>query len=214
LRTAAERVQARAQRSHGESNCAIAVGALDAHPDAAAAPDESRQLIGALVAAPSGVLAIVPDIPGLVQTSNNISTIVGACETGMLRVVVGCLSRSSSADDITWATQQVCAAGELGGATTDVGNQYPGWQPDPQSKLLSTCKDVYADVFKHEPKVLAIHAGLECGIIGERVGGGLEMISFGPNIRGAHSPDERVYVDSVERIYGYLRAVLERLASA
>ncbi len=214
LEEAAREVQQRAQRANGEANCEIAVGAGSASNAAAATAKATGAFVEALVAAPSGVLAIVPDIPGLVQTSNNISTLVSEVENGSLRIVAGCLTRSSSVDDINWATQQVCAAGELGGAASDVGNQYPGWQPDANSKLLAICRDVYADVFGSDPKVLAIHAGLECGIIGERVGGGVQMISFGPNIRGAHSPDERVFVDSVERMYGYLAAVLRRLADA
>ncbi len=209
LETAAAEVQARARRSNGETDCRIEVGASNESANAVSA-QETHALINSLVAAPSGVLAMVPAIPDLVQTSNNVSTIVSEGDGAAVKIVVGCLTRSSSADDIVWAAGQVSAAGALGGATPRIGNQYPGWQPDPSSKLLAICRDVYAGVFDRDPKVLAIHAGLECGIIGERVGK-MEMVSFGPNIRGAHSPDERVFVESVERMYAYLASVLGKL---
>ena len=87
----------------------------------------------------------------------------------------------------------------------------PGWEPDPDSGVLATARGVYERVFGEAPAVAAIHAGLECGIIGQRVGN-MDMVTFGPTIEGAHSPDERVYVDSVAKIWTYLKAILEQLA--
>jgi dipeptidase D len=110
-------------------------------------------------------------------------------------------------------TQQLAALGELAGAAVEAGNGYPGWQPNVDSPLLATCRRIYEQLFGQSPNVAAIHAGLECGIIGERMGApAMDMISFGPHIEGAHSPDERVYVASVQKTWKYLTAVLAELA--
>ena len=99
----------------------------------------------------------------------------------------------------------------LAGAEAERANEYPGWSPNLQSPALAACRAAYERVFKKAPRIASIHAGLECGIIGERVGG-MDMVSFGPNTQGAHSPGERVEVASVERMYRYLLAVLADLA--
>jgi dipeptidase D len=213
LRTAAEEAQARAVRAHGEANCRIAVEAIGANDASTCSPEDSRRLLKSLIALPSGVVAIVPDIPGLVQTSNNISTIETRREAdgSRNRVQVGCLARSSSADDMQMIVRQLAAVGGLGDATVEIGNSYPGWQPDLDSPLLATARRVYGELFGTEPGVAAIHAGLECGIIGRQIGG-MDMISIGPRIEGAHSPEERVYIKSVDRSYRFLVALLAELA--
>ncbi|MDY7110082.1 MAG: aminoacyl-histidine dipeptidase [Planctomycetota bacterium] len=213
LRNAAGEAQARAVRAHGEKNCRITVDAIDGRDASVGSAEDSRRLLKGLIALPSGVAAIVPDIPGLVQTSNNISTIDTRREESGdgIRVQVGCLARSSSADDMQMIVWQLAAIGRLGGATVEIGNSYPGWQPDLESPLLATARRIYAELFETEPGVAAIHAGLECGIIGRRIGG-MDMISIGPRIEGAHSPEERVYIASVERSYRFLIALLAELA--
>jgi dipeptidase D len=110
----------------------------------------------------------------------------------------------------TWA--QIAAVGRLSKADVQTGNAYPGWDPNPESPLLGICQRIYRDMFHGEPNVAAIHAGLECGIIGKRMGGDLDMVSFGPKIQGAHSPDERTYPASVQKSYQYLKSVLAELA--
>lgn len=107
----------------------------------------------------------------------------------------------------------MCAVAELAGATVAQPPAYPGWQPDLQSPLLALMQEVHQAELGAVPKVRAVHAGLECGIIGERIPGA-HMISFGPQIESPHSPDERVHIPSVERFNRLLRATLARLAQA
>jgi dipeptidase D len=211
LRKAAERLELAAKRTNGERNCSILVEPDKVGHDVAAAPGLSRQLLTAIAALPSGPLAIVPEIPGLVQTSSNVSTASCTKKGDTIRIEVGCLSRSSAGDQLKATVRQLTAIGRLGGAHVEAGNEYPGWQPNVNSPTLEVSKRVYEDLFGEAAKVTAIHAGLECGIIGERVGE-IDMVSIGPRIEGAHSPDERVWIDSVDKMYRYLKAVLAELA--
>lgn len=187
--------------------------ASDTTPKVAATASETNALIAAIVALPSGVLGMHPRVPNLVQTSNNVSTVDTRRGNDAIEIVVGCLSRSSSSSLLDLTARQIASIGRLAGATAEHGNTYPGWEPNPDSPTLAVCKRVYERLFKESPHILAIHAGLECGIIGERVGR-MDMVSFGPNITGAHSPDERVYVDSVAKSWKYLTAVLAELAKS
>ncbi len=173
--------------------------------------DDTARLLAALMGVPHGVMGMHPKIPLLVQTSNNISTITSGVSGNQLHVEVGMLTRSSSDSRKQEALDQIDKVGELAGAKTSHDNDYPGWEPNPDSELLRTCSRVYTELFGAEPTVAAIHAGLECGIIGERVGK-MDTISFGPRIEGAHSPDERVWVESVRKIWKYLKAVLAELS--
>lgn len=212
LTEAALRVRDEARSDHGESGCRIDVAAADASegPTGLSAADSLR-LIRALTALPHGVLGVVPEIPGLVRTSNNVANLRLEGTDGGARVVVGCLTRSSSPVQMDVALRQIAAIGAATGARAQRGNAYPGWAPDLSSPTLATCREVYARLFGEAPDVTAIHAGLECGIIGERVPG-MDMVSFGPRIEGAHSPDERVYVRSVQKSWRMLTGVLEALA--
>jgi dipeptidase D len=184
------------------ADCKVAVSLCD-----------TQRLLSALMAVPHGVMGMHPKIPLLVQTSNNISTIKTSVDGGGLCVDVGMLTRSSSDSRKQEALDQIRNVGGLSGAKISHANDYPGWEPNPDSSLLRTCSRIYADKFGSEPRVAAIHAGLECGIIGERVGE-MDTISFGPRIEGAHSPDEQVWVDSVGKIWTYLKAVLAELSKA
>lgn len=214
LNKAGQLVQADAVRENKEETCSIlAAKASAADARAVLSADDTKQVLTTITALPHGVLAVVPEIPGLIQTSNSTSIVQSQAEDGAMKVVIMCLSRSSSAVAITQTVQQLAAIGRLAGASVDWGNDYPGWAPDPKSALLATCRRLYERQFGAAPRVMAIHAGLECGIIGERMGG-MDMVSFGPTITGAHSPDERVYVDSVEKSYGFLKAVLAELAAS
>ncbi len=209
LTQAAEQVQETALQA-GEKTCQISVEAAQA--SAVASPADTRRLLATLAALPHGVLAVVPDIPGLVQTSNSTSTVNSELKNGRIHVTVGCLSRSSLRAQLHATVRQIAAIGELGGAAVESGNEYPGWAPNKNSPRLATCRQVYARLFGSEPKVTAIHAGLECGIIGERMGGRMDMVSIGPRIKGAHSPDERVYIESVAKCWRFLSTLLAELA--
>ncbi|MDX2198697.1 MAG: beta-Ala-His dipeptidase [Phycisphaerae bacterium] len=209
LARAAAALQTEARRN--EPNCVIEVAADGAAAGPALSAADTQRLLTCLVGLPSGVLAVVPEIAGLVQTSNNVSTIVSARHNGTLAIQLGCLSRSSAWPELQSTMHQIAAIGSLSGAKPSFGDAYPGWQPNPASSLLKKCVDVFKREHGQDPHVRSIHAGLECGIIGERVGG-MDMISFGPNIQGAHSPDERVQIDSVAKTWKYLKAVLAVLA--
>jgi dipeptidase D len=108
-------------------------------------------------------------------------------------------------------TEQVAAVFRLAGAVVEQSNGYPGWKPNTESPVLKTALDVYRRELGIEPKVKAIHAGLECGLIGEKLPG-IDMVSLGPQIESPHSPDERVQISSVERFYRLLKATLKELA--
>jgi dipeptidase D len=162
------------------------------------------RLISAL---PHGVMAMSYDIPGLVETSTNLATVErqnGSFEIGMS-------SRSSVASALLALTQRIRAAGELAGCKVAEGDGYPGWQPNMESELLGIMKELHEKVLGFAPAVGAIHAGLECGIIGEKVPG-MDMISFGPTIKFPHSPDECVEIATVGRFWNLLTATLEELA--
>jgi dipeptidase D len=211
LRKVATAVQDEAAKYGNEPGCTISIEPAEAA--AAVSPADTKRVFDTIAALPHGVLAVVPEIAGLVQTSNSTSTVEATAEGGALRIVVGCLSRSSLRSELHAAVRQIAAVGRLGAAATESGNEYPGWAPDVKSPTLATCRRIYQELFGEEPEVTAIHAGLECGLIGERLGtGSMDMVSFGPRIEGAHSPDERIWVASVQKSWQYLVAVLAALA--
>ena len=114
------------------------------------------------------------------------------------------MNRFCTLDEIA---DTVSAVFQLGGATVDSGDAYPGWKPDMDSAILKTAKSAYRSLYGNEPQVKAVHAGLECGVIGERIPG-MDMISFGPTIQGAHSPQERLHIDTVEKFWNFLLEIL------
>ncbi len=161
-----------------------------------------------LVALPHGVVAMSQEIEGLVETSTNLA--VAKSEGDVLRILMS--SRSSVASSLSWIRQKIRSIAFQAKAEVDEHDGYPGWKPKLDSAVLQVVKSVHARVLGKEPHVEAVHAGLECGIIGEMIPG-MDMISFGPQIEFPHSPNERVQVDSVGRFYDLLTAVLEELAS-
>jgi len=170
--------------------------------------DDRDRFLALLMALPHGVLGMSPDIPGLVETSSNLAVVKD--NDGPIRIVTS--SRSSVAPSLAYVLAQVRAAAALAGASVTLKDGYPGWKPNMESKALAVVREVYRSHWKKEPHVTAIHAGLECGLLGEKVPG-LDMVSFGPQIEGAHSPDERVNVPSVSRFWEALTAVLDRLSA-
>jgi len=144
------------------------------------------------------------DIPGLVETSTNLASI----KTIDGEIVIGTSQRSSIESAKEYVANCVKAVLELGGAKAKTGEGYPGWKPNLNSSILKLLSDVYKEMFKSEAAVMAIHAGLECGILGNKYPG-LDMVSFGPTITNAHSPDEGVEIKSVEKFYGLLKKILE-----
>ncbi len=167
-------------------------------------PKATQKLIlQTITGLPHGVTKMSADIAGLVETSTNVAVIT----TTYNAVVLATSQRSSVASEIDEICQTVRAVFELGGAKVETTDGYPGWKPDLNSAILKTARSTYSSLFGKEPEVKAIHAGLECGIIGERVPG-MDMISFGPTLEGVHSPDEKIYVDSVEKFWKFLLSIL------
>ncbi|MCC5902767.1 MAG: aminoacyl-histidine dipeptidase [Halomonas sp.] len=170
--------------------------------------DASAMLLAAMHAAPCGVERMSADVPGVVETSNNLGVL--SLEAGRFHL---CALVRSLHDSATAAmADRFQALFGLMGARVKVENGYPGWAPNPESGLLAMFKQRHAALLGREPEVKVIHAGLECGILGSKYPH-LDMISFGPLIRGAHSPNERVELDSVAEFWDMLRAMIEELAT-
>ena len=171
--------------------------------------DLQELLLGVLYAVPSGIHRMSPDIEDLVQTSNNLARVDVA--DGEIRL--DCLTRSSvnsERDDLATAIKAVI---ELTGCDANISGGYPGWQPVPDSAIVKLMSNLYEELFGESAHVAACHAGLECGIVGTNYPE-MQMISFGPTIRGAHSPDEKVQISSVQKYWRFLLETLKRIPKA
>lgn len=166
-----------------------------------------NRLLNMIYSMPHGVLTMSHAVPGLVETSTNMAVI--HIEDQGINIVTS--QRSSVQSELIDIADMVCAVGQQAGAKINLSNGYPAWQPNPESALLKEAVDVYKALFNSEPEVKAIHAGLECGIIGDKFPG-MDMISFGPTIMGAHSPDEKIEIKTVDKFWKLLAAILEKLA--
>jgi len=166
----------------------------------------TRRTLDLLNALPHGVMAMSLDLPGLVETSVNLAVVRPEDERLFVRVH----SRSSMLGSLEALRRRIRSIGELAGATVSEGAAYPAWQPDVESSLLALIRSAYEQVIGEPPEVGAMHAGLECGIIGEKYER-MDMVSFGPQIEFPHSPDERVRIGSVAPFYEVLCRTLERV---
>lgn len=170
-------------------------------------PEEIQDsLIHSVVACPNGVLRMIHEMPDVVETSNNLAMI----ETKENAVIISCLTRSSVETRKEEVQEMIDSCFALAGAKVEFSGSYPGWKPNLHSHILELMQKVYHEEFNEEPRIITIHAGLECGIIGRNYPG-MEMISFGPTIMHPHSPDERVNIASVEKFYHFLLATLKRM---
>jgi dipeptidase D len=167
----------------------------------------TEQVLTLITALPHGIVSMSYDVPDLVETSTNLAT-VGEAD-GKLKIVNS--SRSSVPSALTALNQRIRAIGTLAGAEVEESGGYPGWTPNMESPLLEVVRSVHKEVTGTNPEVGAAHAGLECGIIGEKYAG-MDMISVGPQIEFPHSPDERIKVDTVPPFFAILTKTLERLA--
>jgi len=165
-----------------------------------------ERVLRAISALPHGVMKFSADIPGLVETSTNLAVV----STTAKSITIETSQRSSVASEILEIGETVRSVFELAGASTESSNGYPGWKPNLDSPVLKLVKDSYRALYNKEPEIKAIHAGLECGIIGEKYPG-MDMVSFGPTMEGVHSPDEKLHIDTVGRFYALVLEVLRRL---
>jgi dipeptidase D len=171
--------------------------------------NHQEQILRAIYACQNGIYRMSPDIPGLVQTSNNVARVQVA--NGVIKVL--CLTRSSVDSEKMDLAHSIEANFFNIGAEVELSGSYPGWTPAPDSHIVKLMTELYQEKYNETPKVMACHAGLECGILGTHYPE-MQMISFGPNIRGAHSPDEKVQISSVQKFWAYLLETLKRIPKA
>jgi dipeptidase D len=173
-------------------------------PSAALSLEDTEEVCNILYACHNGVFAMSRAIDGLVETSSSLARVI--VKDGQF--TTQSLQRSSSESGKMDVAATVAAPFRLAGCDVEQGGSYPGWAPNPNSEILDMMVAKYENLFGEKPHVNAIHAGLECGLLGERYPG-LDMISFGPTIKGAHSPDERVNIKSVQKFWKFLVDIIQ-----
>ncbi len=195
----------KAEFSATEENMAVSVKAVDT-PAKVIRTKAQNQFINMLFAIPNGVLRMSDSMANLVETSNNLAAI--SAENGVMKAI--CLLRSSVDTAKDALGDRMAAIAELAECDIELTGAYPGWKPNMESPILKTCQSVYAKKFKQEPKIMAIHAGLECGLFGACYPD-WDMVSFGPTIEHPHSPVERVNIESVGKFFDFLVEVLKNI---
>ena len=191
-----------------ETNLQVNLSGLNDSPDKTLTKDSQTKIISLLRTLPHGVLKYSHDVEGLVETSNNLASV----NMGGINITVHCSTRSSIAEALEAQRERIKIMGTSYGAVIEQDEPYPGWAPNLNSPILETTANIYTEILGKEPHICAIHAGLECGVIGEKVEG-MDMVSFGPTIKGPHSPDERVEIESVDKFWDLLLKILEDLAT-
>ena len=168
---------------------------------------DTQKIINLMMVAPNGVIRMSKDMEGLVETSLNLAIVK---TTASKNFTVKALLRSSVDTAKEALGERLVCLAELAGGKCQLSGAYPGWKPNMESQLLKTMKATYKKLYKKEPSVVAIHAGLECGLLGGKYPE-MEMISFGPTLQSPHSPDERANIPSSKKFYDYLVATLENI---
>ena len=174
--------------------------------DKAISEADSKKIILVLKSLHNGVFRMSPDVPDLVESSNNVARV--ELKNGELKILN--LSRSSVESTKYSVAEQLKSVCELAGIKVEFGGSYPGWKPKPGSEIVQLMEKIYEKKFQEKPQVVACHAGLECGIIGANYPD-MEMVSFGPTIRGAHSPDEKANIPSVQKFWGFFKEILAEI---
>ncbi len=170
-------------------------------------PEEVQDdLINSIIACPNGMMRYIQDMPDVVETSNNLSIVKSDGE----QITVACLTRSSVESRKEEVASMIESVFTMAGAKVEFSGSYPGWQPNLQSRILNTMSKVYQDMYGVTPKIMTVHAGLECGILGRNYPE-MDMISFGPTMRFPHSPDEKVNIPTVAKFWDFLVATLAAL---
>ncbi len=199
-------IQKELQRTEPDLSVSIETSdAVDQVMDA----DAQKRLIAAIYASPCGVVRMSDEVPGLVETSTNLSMV----KIGNGNASVEFLSRSSVESAKKDITNQIDSTFVGNGFTVEHSGDYPGWMPKADSEILGHMKSIYKEMFATDPIVNAVHAGLECGIIGSHYPE-MDMVSFGPTIKNPHSPDEKCHIASVDKYWRYLLKILESIPAA
>ena len=193
----------KSELSVNEPNLTISLEWKEA-PNKVMLKDTQEKLIRAIYVAHNGVYAMSSAIADLVETSNNVARV--AVRNGEIKI--GCLTRSSVNSAKIDLANALKSAFKLADCEVSLDGEYPGWNPNPDSAILSVLESRYETLFGAKPDVVACHAGLECGILGQNYPE-MDMISFGPTIKGAHSPDERVSISSVQKFWNFVQEILK-----
>jgi dipeptidase D len=167
---------------------------------------ETQRLIDFILVMPHGVAAMSTDISGLVETSNNLANI--KIENGTVKVLTS--QRSSIISRLHAHTSRIEAVTRLAGGEAKSGDGYPPWPPKMDSPLLDKSKKLYQKMYGKKPVVEVIHAGLECGIIGDK-NPGMDMISIGPDLKNPHSPDEKIKISAIGKVWDFLVELLKEM---
>jgi len=175
-------------------------------PDSVIRDKDFSRLVNALYACPHGVIAMSQDIPDFVETSTNLASV----KFQEKDILITTSQRSSVESEKEDVTNMVISVFQMAGVRTETSDGYPGWSPNPDSEIVALTSLIYQKLFDQQPAVLAIHAGLECGLIGDKYPS-MDMISFGPTIKGAHSPDESLEIASVQKFWDLLIEVLNTI---
>ncbi len=165
-----------------------------------------RKILNVLYACPHGVIEMSREIPNFVETSTNLASV----KTEDDYLIITTSQRSSVMSALDDVVNMVSSVFRLAQADVENTDGYPGWNPNPDSEILEVAKNAYIKLFNEQPEVLAVHAGLECGLIGEKYPG-MDMISYGPTIKGAHSPDERLDIGTVDRFWKLTIEILKNI---
>ncbi|MGC9989128.1 MAG: aminoacyl-histidine dipeptidase [Terriglobales bacterium] len=168
--------------------------------------NDAKQTVALLASLHHGVLAMSPDVAELVQTSTNLAVVTTKGDA----VEIVTSQRSAIESSMLAAARMVATVCRMAGFEVEHAGKYPGWKPEPNSDIVRKLQEVHKKLFGEPAKLIAMHAGLECGVIGEKYPG-MQMASFGPTIESPHSPNERVQIASVEKFWNYLKLVLENL---
>lgn len=187
-----------------DPNLAVAVHEKKGFDGLMMTTGDSIKLVDMMMSMPHGVAAMSNDIEGLVETSSNFATIKNA--EGVVTILSS--QRSSVMSRLDWMTGKVEKSAGVAGAVAKSGNGYPSWEPNMKSQLLAKCVAIYEKMYNVKPVVEVIHAGLECGIIGSK-NEGMDMISYGPTIKNPHSPDEKMFVPSLDKIWDFTVELLK-----
>lgn len=177
-------------------------------PDKVMTQASQEKLINLINACPHGVLEMSPRMKDMVETSTNLASVKFVDD---FRVMISTSQRSELESRKRYAAETVHAVFELAGAKVNHSDGYPGWTPNPDSPILQIIADSYKRLFSHQPVIRSIHAGLECGLFLEKYPD-LDMVSFGPTIKNAHSPDERINIDTVRKFWIHLTDVLKSIS--
>jgi dipeptidase D len=193
-----------------ESNLVIKLTAVEsaAHKKTALSVAETRHVINLLQSLPHGVMGMSAVFTDLVETSNNLATVEIKDDT--LQILTS--QRSLTGSRLDEITNSIRATAAIAGTEIRCDSEYPPWTPNMQSALLELCRKIYKQVFDKEAKVKSVHAGLECAIIGNKYEG-MDMISFGPDLRDPHSPNEGLYIPSLGKVWQFMVALLESYGS-